>query len=164
MLFADQDNLVDLCLEATGRAYGDGYGHAIIYCRDAANATIQLHKAACAVVAYAYSDTGRRKHLYKDSDIAGFTRAMAELPFGGAITRWRDTNGRPIKPAPGRTIQMLANGKSVDGWTRVEFPATYGWLIEGCQLVLQTALDDNYPKSVRALCAAAMKAAGHPGY
>jgi hypothetical protein len=165
MIFADADgsNLIDICREATGRTYPDGYGHAIIYCDKAANATIELMEAACEIVAYAYSKSGRKARAYHDSDIARFTTAMAELPYSGNINGYRDANGKRVAPAPGRTVQLLRNGKTADGWEMVEYPATYGWLVEGVQLVLSGAMG-NYTRAIATKCAAAMAAAGHPGY
>ncbi|USM11450.1 hypothetical protein vBCbaSRXM_5 [Citromicrobium phage vB_CbaS-RXM] len=161
MKFAPEGKLLETCKEATRRTYPSGYGHALIYCDNAANATIELHAAACAVVAHAYSPTGLKKKLHKDSDIARFTAAMAELPEGGTITQWVDRDGKPVTLA--RSITDNGDGTYGDGWRKIEYPATYGWLIEGCQLVLQAALG-GYPAAITKKCGDALRAAGHPGY
>lgn len=66
------------CMDHTGRKYPDGYGFAIIYCQNAGHATNVLYSAACNLVAYSFSKTGRYKGLHKDSDLARFVSAIAE--------------------------------------------------------------------------------------
>jgi hypothetical protein len=167
MIFANPTDpngpdLVDACRRATGRTYPDGYGFAIVYCDDAANATIQLHRAACALVAFAFSKPGVKKQLHKSSDVARFAVAMSELPNGGTIGLWTDADGKPVKLY--RSILQHKDGTFEGGFKREEYPAPYGWLIEGCQLVIAGALNDDIPAKLRAECAAALKDAGHPGY
>lgn len=167
MIFANPTDpngpdLVDACRAATRRTYPDGYGYAMVYCRDPANATIELHAAACAAVAFAFGKTGLKRQLHKDSDIARFVTAMAQLPSVGTIRQWHDADGKPVTLA--RTIRQNSDGTYEGGWTIREYPAPYGWLIEGCQLVLGVANDSSYPEGLRQQCRAAMKAAGHPGF
>lgn len=162
MRFANKDNLAQMCQEATRRAYPDGYGFAIEYCSGAADATIQLHKAACAAVAFAFSKIGVKRQLHKAPDIARFALAMAELPHSGTIRQWFDADGKPVKLA--RSIRQNRDGTYEGGWRCEEYPATYGWLVEGVQLVLHAALGDCWPPAIVRRCREALREAGHPGY